>query len=258
MRSISRCSACRTVAARTAARSPSKRRVSLRVPAIDRSRTRRCRPACRRCRRSARRRRSRRPPTWARECAHRALGHRPRHLLADRAMRRDQRRRRRRAARSWLRSNRSRSRARTSRWSRRGRCRRRRSCRRCSFRPSPASSRAPAARRPARRTDSDVVVVHQAPPQRRSPAACRSAATRSSNRMPKPPRQPMPAAAQLEQPVGPAHRARLHGIEEAEQREGDELRQQAGRHHQPQHDPERDHLVPDDAAGVGDAHVRAR
>ena len=63
------------------------------------------------------------------------------------------------------------------------------------------------------------------------------------------------AGPQLEAPVGPADRARLGGVEKAEQRERGQLRPPRRRHQQPQHDPERDDLVPDDRARVGDAQV---
>ena len=83
-------------------------------------------------------------------------------------------------------------------------------------------------------------------------SSVQSAATKSSNRMPKPCAQPIGcAAAALEELVGPGDRAGLGGVEEAEQHEGDGLRHQARRRDQPEHEPEGDDLVPDDRRRVG-------
>eukprot|EP01136_Pigoraptor_vietnamica_P028583 Opistho-1_new@7578 len=62
----------------------------------------------------------------------------------------------------------------------------------------------------------------------------------------------------LEGLVGPGHGADLDHVEQAKQAEGRELAPEAGGGDQPQHQPERDHLVPHDVAGVGDAQVLRR
>src|SRR5437868_9577919 len=59
----------------------------------------------------------------------------------------------------------------------------------------------------------------------------------------------------LEELVRPAHRPGLGGVEEAEQAEGDDLPDEGAGRDQPQHEPEGQHLVPDDGARVRRVHV---
>ena len=166
--------------------------------------------------------------TWRSEWASAPSAIAQRDLGADGAVARRSAPPARPATRTWPRCSRSQSRARTSRSSRRLRCRRRRSGRRCTTRRSRASSRGRAARcRGAAHQRRDR--VHQNL-HRATTSRVHRAATRSSNMMPKPCAQPMRHAAgppRLEQGVGPSHRAGLGGVEEAEQREGHELRRAA-------------------------------
>jgi hypothetical protein len=80
------------------------------------------------------------------------------------------------------------------------------------------------------------------------------AATKSSHRMPQPPRQPKPLNRLSAQPTGPG----LAASKKRNRAKATIWPQKAHGHGQPQHQPEGHDLVPHDGAGVGHAHVAAR